>query len=174
MDILVSSNLERLLFEIGNRDPEFVKDAMGKLAKYGKYNIDTELLSDKFSFIKGFYSSEEETIDSIDNFFDMYDYLIDPHTAVGVSCFYKYLALDESETKTVIVSTANPYKFAQDVLYGILNKQEPNAFKAVEKLHYESGVDIPLAISELKEMEILHDKVINKEDIKQTILDLFR
>lgn len=174
MDILVSSNLERLLFELGDRNPDFVKSIINDLSKYGSYRVDLDLLIEKIPEFKGFYSSEEETLDSIDNFFDMYDYLLDPHTAVGVSCFYKYLSTDSSETKTVIISTANPYKFPEDVLKGINVKEGVNIFKSIEKLSSVSGMEIPEEISELADLEVIHDRSIKKEDIKKTILSLLK
>ncbi|MDD4316120.1 MAG: threonine synthase [Clostridia bacterium] len=174
MDILVSSNLERLLFELGDRDENFVKTLMKDLKEMGRYELDPEILDRKFPQFIGYSSTEDETRDVMDNFFDEYGYLLDPHTAVGMSAYFKYLSETiDGDTATVIVSTANPYKFPQDVYAAVSKSREDNAKKAMKKLHVFTGMDIPEAISELDNKDILHDKVIPKADIKATILALF-
>ncbi|MFW5780167.1 MAG: threonine synthase, partial [Bacillota bacterium] len=132
MDILISSNLERLLFELGDRDEKFIIELMNDLKDSGRYEVDEEELSKKFSQFLAYYSTEEETHQVIDNFFDEYDYLLDPHTAVGMSVFFKYMAETyDIDTPSVIVSTANPYKFPQDVLYALTKKREDNPIKSI-------------------------------------------
>jgi threonine synthase len=172
MDILISSNFERLLFELTDRDAERVKELMADLQSRGTYMVDKALL-DKIAEFKGFYSTEEETFDSIANFFEMYDYLIDPHTSVAVSCLYKYLALTDSDTKNIVVSTASPYKFAQDVYKAITGKEEADAFRAIDKLAEYSATDVPEVIAALKGKEVLHNGELKRENIKNSILELF-
>lgn len=174
MDILISSNLERLLFEFGDRKPEFVRDIMEKLDLYGKYELDLDELEEKLGEFMGYCSSEEETSDAIDNFYDMFDYLLDTHTAVAVSAYYNYTADTEDESKTVIVSTASPYKFAADVYESLTQKRENDSFKAVKKLSNYTGVEIPEQIAELNSLPILHDTVIDKSQIKETIFKIYR
>lgn len=122
----------------------------------------------------GYCSSEEETSDAIDNFYDMFDYLLDTHTAVAVSAYYNYTADTEDESKTVIVSTASPYKFAADVYESLTQKRENDSFKAVKKLSNYTGVEIPEQIAELNSLPILHDTVIDKSQIKETIFKIYR
>lgn len=174
MDILVSSNLERLLFEIGGRSAEFVKDLMRGLKESGRYEIDLDDFQDKFSEFVAYSASEEETVDTIDNFFDMFDYLLDPHTAVAVSAYYNYETETGDPTPTVIVSTANPYKFPSDVYYAVEGKRIDNAEKAAEALEKLTGYEIPEAIAALKTKPVLHTEVIDKSEIKETVLNLFR
>ena len=125
MDILISSNLERLLFEFADRDSGIIRELMAELKNSGRYQIDQEKLSQKFPQFLGYYSTEEETFEVIDNFFEQCDYLLEPHTAVGVSAYFKYISdtLD-TDTPAVVVSTANPYKFPQDVYYALTKVQE--------------------------------------------------
>ncbi|MBR1746659.1 MAG: threonine synthase, partial [Clostridia bacterium] len=108
MDILVSSNLERLLYELGDRNPTFVQSLMKKLADGGYYSVDEDDLYEKLPEFLAYSATEEETKEVIDNFFDEYSYLLDPHTAVAVSAFFKYMTETyDNTTSTVIVSTAN-------------------------------------------------------------------
>ena len=155
MDILVSSNLERLLYELGDRDPEYVKSLMAKLADGGCYSVDEDELYDKLPEFIAYFSGEEETKEVIDNFFDEYGYLLDPHTAVAVSAFFKYMGETyDNTTSSVIVSTANPYKFSQSVLDAVNHTVEEDAEKAAKKLEFFTGVEIPEGIKELTTKEV--------------------
>ncbi len=173
MDILVSSNLERLLYELGSRNPDYVKSLMAKLSDGGYYTVDEDDLYDKLPEFIGYFSTEEETAEVIDNFFDEYGYLLDPHTAVAVSALFKYIGETlDSDTPTVVVSTANPYKFPQSVYRSVAHAEEEDAEKAIKKLNAFSAAEIPAAISGLKDKKILHDKTVEVADIEQTVLDI--
>lgn len=175
MDILVSSNLERLLYELGERKSQFVSDLMNELKNSGYYRVDEDLLYDKLYEFIGYFSTEEETEEVINNVFDEYGYLLDPHTAVAVSAFFKYMAETyDEDTTTVIVSTANPYKFPQSVYKAVSNNEELDADKAVKKLENFSGMEVPSAIENLSKKPILQDKVIAKEKIFDTVLELIK
>lgn len=170
MDILISGNLERLIYEIGDRDPEFVKKPMAELADGGYYEIDEDVIYDKLPEFIGYFSTEEETKEVIDNFFDEYNYLLDPHTAVAVSAFFKYMGETCDATSTVIVSTANPYKFPRAVYESVSHNVEEDAFKAAKKLAAFSGVDIPEPLAELSRKKILHDKIVSKDKIAEAVI----
>ena len=171
MDILVSSNLERLLYEMSDRDSAVVRDWMNSLRETGYYNVDEDLLYDKVSEFIGYCSNEQETMDTIDNFYDDYSYLIDPHTAVGVSAFFKYLnEFYDDTTPTVIVSTASPYKFPQSVLASCCHVAEEDALKAAKKLARITSTEIPEQIASLDNKPILHDKVVSKAEIPAAVL----
>ncbi len=173
MDILISSNLERLLFELGDNDNNFVIDLMEELKEIGRYEIDEELIYSKLSKFFGYYSTEDETVDVIDNFFDEYNYLLDPHTAVGVSAFFKYVSETyDVDTPSIIVSTANPYKFPQDVYKALSKRTEENGIRATKKLNTYTGVEVPEEITALENMPILHDKEILTKDIKKVLLEV--
>lgn len=171
MDILVSSNLERLLYEMWDRNSENVIKAMEDLKNGGYYTVDADLLDEKMGEFLAYYSTEEEVADCIDNFFDEYGYLLDPHTAVAMSVYMKYLndTADE-DTATVIISTANPYKFPQAVYKAAAHSTEDDADKAVKKLAAFSAMEIPPQIEELKTKEILHSKVVEKDDIENAVI----
>lgn len=173
MDILISSNLERLLYELGGKDSNFVKNLMKDLKDSGYYRVEEDLLYDELSEFIGYFSSEAETEEVINNVFDEYGYLLDPHTAVAVSAFFKYMGETyDEDTTTVIVSTANPYKFPQSVYKAVAKVEEDDADKAVKKLANFSGMDIPEAISSLKNKPVLHNKVVAKDKIFETVLEL--
>lgn len=172
MDILISSNLERLLFELSDRNPDVVKGLMSELELYGMYKVDKEIISEKLSEFKAYWCGEAETSEALDNFFDMFGYLLDPHTAVAVAAYYNYLTDTEDETKAVIVSTANPYKFAPDVYEALTGKREKDGFKAVKKLQNYTAESAPEQITELESLPILHNIVIPKDKIRETILDI--
>jgi threonine synthase len=174
MDILISSNLERLLFELCDREPEKLKELMQSLDIYGSYEVDKEELREKLPEFVSYFSGEDETAEAISNFYDMFGYLLDPHTAVAVSAYYNYLTDNDDPAKTVIVSTASPYKFASDVLYCVTGKREEDNFKAVKKLSSYTDTDIPARIKELNELPILHDMVIPKSEIKDTVINLLK
>ncbi len=165
MDILISSNLERLLYEMLGRDSGKLCVLMDELKKYGKYSVDKNDFS-KVDCFKGYFADEEETRYAIDNFFEMFDYLLDPHTGVAVDCYYKYIQETDDNTKTVIVSTANPFKFSEDVLFAVDQKKAEDAFAAAKKLSSFTGIDIPKEISRLKTLPERFSTVIEKNEIE--------
>lgn len=175
MDILISSNLERLLFEIMERDSEKVKLLMQDLKESGYYSIDEEILNNDFSEFLAYYAGEEETSECISNFFDQYGYVLDPHTAVGVSVYLKYLneTLDE-DTPAVVISTASPFKFAQDVYKALSQNNEEDTTKAVKKLNSFTAMEIPSQIEELKNKEILHTQIIGKDKIAEAVINALK
>ncbi len=171
MDILVSSNLERLLYEIGDRNPDFVKPLMERLADGGTYSIDEDMLYDKLPEFLAYYSTEAETKEVIDNFFDEYGYVLDPHTAVAVSALFKYMnEVGDNTTSNVIVSTASPFKFPQTVYEAISHNEEDDAFKAAKKLAAFSGETEPEAIKSLLSRPVRHGEIIDKEEIDGVLL----
>ena len=174
MDILVSSNLERLLYEITGRDSEKVTNLMNELKTSGYYTIDEDTLYDAVPEFFGYFSTEEETKEVINNVFDEYGYLLDPHTAVGVSAYFKYLNEILDDSAAVILSTANPYKFPQSVLEAVSDVKESDAFKAIKKLNMATGAEIPEDIKNLKEKPILHNITVDKAKISETIINVMR
>lgn len=171
MDILISSNLERLLFEIGGRKSDFVNDLMKSLKDKGFYEIDKKMLNTKAGCFSYGFSSEEETLRSIDNFFDIYTYMLDPHTAVAMNVYNNYVAKTQDETATVIVSTASPYKFPTDVYKAITGTELDDPFKVSKKLQLLSAQDIPKDFKGLDKMPIRFEGVYEIEKIKDLILE---
>ncbi|GAA0235917.1 threonine synthase [Metaclostridioides mangenotii] len=169
MDILISSNLERLLFEVCDRDQSTVKNLMNKLSSKGVYEIDEDMKNNLDSF-SAEYSDEESVRKTIKKVFDNFDYLIDTHTAVAYNCYEKYVQKTSDDTKTVIVSTANPYKFSEDVLDSLGYKDSNlDDFEIVGKLRDVSNVEIPDSILKLKDAEILHNSISDKDKLKSEI-----
>lgn len=165
MDILVSSNLERLLFEMVGRDSGRLSTLMAELSRYGKYDLQEEDFKDADCF-KAYFSDDDETEYAIGNFFDMFDYLLDPHTGVAIDCYYKYIQETDDNTKTVVVSTANPFKFPGDVLRAVASTRVDDAFIATKKLASFAGMEIPSQIAELKTKPERFDTVIGKNEIE--------
>lgn len=174
MDILISSNLERLLFEFEGRNPQKIKDLMTDLSVYGSYKVDKNKMDEALSEFAAYWSDEDETAEAADNFFDMFGYLLDPHTAVGVAAYYTYVTDTSDESKTVITATANPYKFAGDVYQILTGKNEKDAFRAARKLQTYTGEEAPEQITELLDLPVIHTLVIPKDKIKDTILDILK
>lgn len=169
MDILVSSNLERLLYEISSRDDKKVNSLIRDLNEKGLYKLDDNMIKNLKSF-KGEYANELEVKRNLNKIFKESNYLIDTHTSVAYTAYRKYLRDSHDCTPTVIVSTASPYKFSKDVLYYI--GQEVNnldEFEIIEKLSYISKTSVPLPIEKLKTSSILHKTNCEKDEIKNTI-----
>lgn len=167
MDILVSSNLERLLYHL-NEDEEIVKEAMMSLNQKGIYEVKDIDTSDFY----GSYATEEETSLEIERIYEAYNYLIDTHTAVASKVYTKYESKYKDNQKTVIVSTASPFKFAENVASSIKMKEAyKDEFSLIDELSKTTGVPIPTKIKELKDKNVIHNTVIDKQDMKNTIVD---
>ena len=169
MDVLVASNLERLVYDALGRDDDAVKQAYDSLKRTGRFVLDPEDI--RMDLFEAGWADEEDTKNAVETFFDLDDYIMDTHTAVGASVYNDYSCETEDETPTVIVSTASPYKVASDVL-GALGTKERNAYKAVVKLYNLTALDCPESIVELEEKEEIYKDVIECTDIKQTVLDV--
>ncbi|MDX5641787.1 threonine synthase, partial [Clostridioides difficile] len=169
MDILISSNLERLLFEISNRNTDIVNKLLSDLSDKGVYKISDDMEKNLASFY-GEYSNEEEVKSTINNVFKNYNYLIDTHTAVAYNCYEKYKKETSDNTKTVIVSTASPFKFSEDVLKSIdCDFKDLDDFAIIDRLSSISKIDIPKPIKNLKNAEILHKDIYEKDELKLAI-----
>ncbi len=165
IDILVSSNLERLLY-LKSKDTNIVKDLMEQLSKNKEYQISKELLDSIKEDFKGIYVNEEEVKETIKEYYDKYNYLVDPHTAIALKASLK----DDNNHKKVILSTASPFKFSKDVYYCLTNKKIPDDLKAIDILAKYTNLKAPNSLDNLKNLEVRFDKVIEKS-AKQTIVD---
>ena len=171
MDILVSSNLERLIYRIAGDDPDKNRELMNELKQDGKYTITEEMKAQLADFY-GNYASEEETAGTIHDLYDKTGYVIDTHTAVA-SCVYKKYLKDTGDTSvSVIASTASPYKFTRSVMKAIDEKyNDMSDFDLVDRLSEISGTPVPRAIEEIRTAPVLHDHVCDKTEMKQTVMD---
>ncbi|WP_298836958.1 threonine synthase [Clostridium sp.] len=169
MDILISSNLERLLYAISGENTSKIKDLMDKLKKDGKYEIDDNMKKELKDFFGG-YASEEDTAKAITAVYKDTNYVIDTHTAVAYSVYKKYLEETNDTTKTIIVSTASPYKFTPDVMKSIDSKYFGlNDFKLIKELSKLTKEDIPVGIKDLETRPILHKIVCKKNEMQMEI-----
>ncbi|MDR0361873.1 MAG: threonine synthase [Planctomycetota bacterium] len=167
MDILASSNLERLLHEICGRDHDVVRGWMRALSEKGVFDIPAaarEKLSGEFY---ADFCDEGETAAAIRRTYETDGYLIDPHTAVGVRVHQKYRERTGDDAPTVVASTANPYKFTPDVLASLTGETEDDAFEAAAKLAEYTGGAVPECIAELKRLPVLHDRVAEKDRLDE-------
>ena len=171
MDILISSNLERLIFELSGRDSKITLDRMSELKNKGKYSITD---SEKKELDKVFYANyceEEECLEVISDTFEELDYTPDTHTSVALKVYNDYAVQSGSKTKTVVVSTASPFKFASDVLFGLTGKKVKDAFKACKILSEQTALEIPSMISSLQNKQLKFTKVINKTQTAEVVLE---
>ncbi len=169
MDIIISSNLERLLFEILDRSDEKVNALMAELKTKGSYQIPLELIQKNAACFASGFATEQDTTDTIFNNFDIYDYMLDPHTAVAAYVYNEYI-LSGDETPTVIVSTASPYKFSRSVYAAISEGGEPDEFSAVRRLSLLTGWEVPEGLSELKSLPRRFQDVLEKAELKDKVI----
>ena len=174
MDILISSNLERLIYQIAGCDPDICAALMQSLSEDGKYSITPEMKV-KLEPFYGNYASEQETADRIAQIYREEGYVMDTHTAVASAVYDKYRKETKDETVTVVASTASPYKFLTSVLdaVGALTPDiADDEFAKVDRLYEISGVTIPKAVEELRDAEILHKRECDPENMKDTVLEI--
>lgn len=169
MDILISSNLERLLYKITDKDAAINKSFMDSLSSVGKYAITDEMKEELYDF-EGDFASEQETAETIADLYKKTGYVIDTHTAVATCVHNKYVDILQDKTTTVIASTASPYKFARSVMNAIDPKyDELDDFALIDEMCKISKVAIPKAIDEIRTAPILHKTVCAKEDMKEVV-----
>ena len=163
MDILISSNLERLICKLSSQ--EKTKELMESLKKNGEYTL--EITS---SDVVGEYATEKETAEAIKSMFDASGYVMDTHTAVAYAAYEKYKKESGDQTKTIIVSTASPYKFTKDVICALDNKYaNMDAFELMKELEKVSAVSIPKPIVGIENRPVLHKNICEKENIKEFV-----
>lgn len=170
MDILVSSNLERLLYEASGRNTEVVKELMNSLNTKGIYEV-----SDKVKeFTKEFYgnfATAEEVHAAIKEQFEKNNYLMDTHTAVADVVKNKYVKETGDGKPALVLSTASPYKFPRSICKALgIDVENINDFEVLKKLNEKTGVEIPKNLKELENAEVLHDEVWNKTEMEDALL----
>lgn len=174
MDILISSNLERLIYRIAKDDASENVSLMNMLGKDGKYSITPKMKEELRDFVGG-YASEQECFDTIRNMYMNASYVLDTHTAVAAAVYQKYLADTRDETKTVIASTASPYKFTRSVMKAIDPKYDAmDDFALVDELSRISNTVIPNAIEEIKTAPVLHTAVCEKNEMKDIVKNILK
>lgn len=172
MDILISSNLERLIYRIAGNDAEKNRNLMENLAQKGHYEI-TEDMKAALGEFYGNYASEEETAEAIKNLYEKTGYVMDTHTAVASSVYEKYRKETGDTTKTVIASTASPFKFTRSVMNAIDGKFEAMGdFELVDELSRLAKRAVPKAIEEIRTAPILHNRIASVEEMPEVVLEI--
>ncbi|MCD7891364.1 MAG: threonine synthase [Ruminococcus sp.] len=171
MDILISSNLERLLYLMAGRNDEAIKDWFGKLAAEGKYEVSYDIkakLNDEFY---AGYCDDSQTKKTIHEIYEKYSYTCDTHTAVAVKVYEDYKRETGDMTKTIIASTASPYKFSASVLEAIEGKaSDLDEYDMVARLAELSDIFVPSALADLKNKNERFNDSIEKESMKDYVL----
>lgn len=171
MDILISSNLERLIYHIAGDNADCNRELMELLGSNGVYSISDAMKAELKDFY-GAYASEPETAKEIHDVYQDTGYIMDTHTAVASAVYKKYKKETGDTTKTVVVSTASPYKFTRSVMTAIdTGYGNMEDFALVDKLEKLSGVPVPNAICEIRTAPVLHTTECDKEDMEKTVLD---
>lgn len=173
MDILVSSNLERLLYSVCS-DDMLVAEYMRSLNEKGSYTVGSDIfkvLSDNFV---GGFCSDADTKKTIASVYNKHNYLIDTHTAVAYKLMNDYRNTYVSKRPTVVVSTASPFKFCDSVLNALGENIDAKGTELIKKLSECTGVKAPMPLSDLDKREKRFELVINKQEMRQTVTDFLR
>ncbi len=169
MDILISSNLERLIYRVAGDDPEENARLMAALGGQGRYEI-TEKMQEKLQDFYGGYAAEEETAATIRRIYGSCGYVIDPHTAVAATVYGKYVQETGDRTPTIIASTASPFKFTRSVMNAIDHKYDSMTdFELVDELSRIANVAVPAAIEEIRSAPVLHDNICEVYEMPDTV-----
>ena len=173
MDILVSSNLERLIFHLVGNDAEKTKDLMEQLVEKGQYSLENADQTILDLFVAGF-AREAETAAEIKRVFAENDYIEDPHTAVASAVYKAYMDQTKDPRPTVIISTASPYKFPVVAVEAVTGKSGLSDFEALAELHEISGVAYPKAVDGLETAPVLHQTVVAAADMQRAVESYLR
>ena len=169
MDILISSNLERLIYRIAGENADKNREMMEQLTKGGTYQI-TEEMRGQLADFYGNFATEEETAQAIKALYEDTGYVIDTHTAVAACVYGKYTDETGDSTKTVIASTASPFKFTRSVMNAIDSKYDAMGdFELVDELSKIANVKVPNAIEEIRTAPVLHDTVVDVPDMPAAV-----
>ena len=174
MDILVSSNLERLLFALSGQDDKLVVDYMQQLNKHGGYTVSDEIKVKLKSDFYGGFCSEEETSKVIAEVWKKYNYLIDPHTAVAYDVMEKYRQETGDTNKTVFVSTASPFKFCDSVLHSLGVAEVQDGIDALDQLSQTTNRPAPVPLASLRNKAVRFTESVDKEKMEDVVLEMLK
>lgn len=173
MDILISSNLERLLYHLSENDGAYTSALMESLAAKGEYKVTNSIKEKINDLFYGGYANEEEIKKVIASTYEKDGYVIDPHTAAAAYVYEQYVKETGDTTPTVILSTANAYKFADSVLDAIFHKKT-ESFRALDELSEKTNVPMHPALYKMADKKILHSQVCKAEEIKDVITKILK
>ena len=169
MDILISSNLERMLFELAGRDDKLVRDYMTQLNEIGSYRVESFIRDKMQRIFHAGYADEEQTKAAIARLWEEHKYLIDPHTAVAFHVLDQYRADTGDDTPAVVVSTASPFKFCDSVLDALGVKERKDGLDGLDQLSGLTGVAAPDALTRLKGRRPRFTSVVEKRDMEAPV-----
>jgi threonine synthase len=171
MDILISSNLERLLFEVCGRDAKLTESRMNALKTAGIYKITGEERDKIAKTFDGGFANEDEVVETIYNLFCEVGYTMDTHTGCAMKVALDWFEKNKKdETKMVVVSTASPYKFPQDVLYAVTGNDVRDSFKGIKRLHAATAMAVPKSLVNLRDKEIRFSTVVTADKMFDEVL----
>ncbi|MBQ8978992.1 MAG: threonine synthase [Oscillospiraceae bacterium] len=169
MDILISSNLERLLY-IMTGDDALIREWFGKLSSEGRYEVSDAVKAQLLEEFAAGCCDDAATKATIREIYDKYSYTLDTHTAVAVNVYENYRRTTGDTTKTIIASTASPYKFGTAVLEAICGEAPADEFDKVDKLHEVSGYDVPASLAALRNKAVRFTGSVYKSEMKEFVL----
>ena len=169
MDILISSNLERLLFLVSGYNDAMVADLMKQLNETGKYSVPADVFETIGNQFEGGFCDDVQTKQTIAQLFDEKKYLADTHTAVAVKVYEDYRERTGDTTPTVIASTASPFKFCQSVISALGGTVSGDGTELLDQLHDMTGAPIPAPLAALSGLKPRFDLVIDRENILNTV-----
>ncbi len=174
MDILISSNLERLLYILSGDNDAQIREWFDSLASVGKYEVTDDIKKKLADDFYGGYCDDAETKQTVANIYQKYSYVCDTHTAVAVKVYDDYRRETGDMTKTLIASTASPYKFSASVLEAIdKDSSSLDEYEMIDKLCELSGIDIPQSLADLKNKPVRFNESVQKDEMKEYVLGAF-
>ncbi len=174
MDILISSNLERMLYILSNGNDAYVAEIQSNLVENGKFEVSGDVLSKLQNTFYAACCDDNGTLETIKNTFDKYGYLCDTHTAVAVNVYEQYLQKTGDNRPVLIASTASPYKFAKSVISALTDNVPENEFGAVDALSQLTATEIPAPIAELKSATVRFKDVYEKKDMYTAVCNCLK
>lgn len=170
MDILISSNLERMLFELYGNDAETVAKLQADLSANGKYTVSDDVCAKISGLFYGGCCDDTQTLKTIDEVFEKYGYLCDTHTGVAMAVYEQFLKETGDNRPTVIASTASPYKFAKNVLSALSDDTADDEFAYVRLLHDVTSTEIPSPIAALENATVRFNETCEKDGMRDVVL----
>ena len=171
MDILISSNLERLLLAL-TQDDEQVKDYMAQLSATGTYQVSDRVREKLQKRFAGYFCDDAETKAVIGRIYQKYDYLIDPHTAVAFDALEQYRSETGDQTPCIVVSTASPFKFCDSVLSALGEEEKQNGLELLDELSEKTGMPAPKPLASLRDKEIRFTQTVEKDHMVDAVLGM--
>ena len=176
MDILISSNLERLLYHISGENDGLINELMDSLNSKGEYCVDEKMIADIKKYFSADFATEGDVENTIREQFENYSYLLDTHSAVAVKVYLDYVHKTGDDIPTVIDSTASPYKFSKAVLNAVKsgNIDSADEFDMVDELNKVSSLEVPEPLKSLKNKTVRFTDVCNKSDMSEMVFRLLK